>query len=295
MKKILLAGLVILLGNVGFAQLIISGDTCSNTPQYDYSFENYQIGTHIYGYYIYRNGSIVYQEEKYYDYVAVYHMQFINDATGFMYKSPDAIWRSDTYGESWENWGSFAPQVNYNDHTFDDFYFLSPEIGYYGIYYLYNDSIYLYRNEPGFLNYTLLSKIDYNAQSQFLTVYDTIPDPGYYCGNLEHLLFTWNIGDDTVQIDLRFSLTGTSGISEGALKNLNLYPNPTNGHIHIDAGCQLRDVKIRVFNIVGQVIAVYSFPETLKAELNIPGPPGLYFLEVTAEGLKTQLFKVLKL
>jgi hypothetical protein len=125
MKKLLLAVVASIISYLACGQLIISGDTCSNTPQYDYSFENYQNGVHIYGYYIYRNDSIVFQEEKYYDYVAVYHMQFINDATGFIYKSPDAIWRSDSYGESWSTWGSFAPQVNYNDHTFDDFYFLN--------------------------------------------------------------------------------------------------------------------------------------------------------------------------
>jgi hypothetical protein len=140
----------------------------------------------------------------------------------------------------------------------------------------------------------LLSKIDYKAQSQFLTVYDTIPDPGYYCGNLEHLLFTWNIGDDTVQIDLRFSLTGTSGISEVARKNLNLYPNPTDGLIHIDAGCQLRDVKIRVLNIVGQEIINYSYPEIGNVELDIPGPAGVYFLNITSEGKEIQKIKLLK-
>lgn len=85
----------------------------------------------------------------------------------------------------------------------------------------------------------------------------------------------------------------TVGISEEEMRaNILLYPNPTEGMVHIDLG-ELRDAAISVFSIDGRKIHHKEQINASVYELTINDAPGIYILEVKLEHL-SQRYKVIK-
>ena len=75
---------------------------------------------------------------------------------------------------------------------------------------------------------------------------------------------------------------------------ITIYPNPTNDRIQIDFGNKYNDVTICLRNALGQVIFVSGYDELQKSQVEIIGPSGFYFLEITIRDYKPIIYKVLK-
>ena len=83
------------------------------------------------------------------------------------------------------------------------------------------------------------------------------------------------------------------GINENALfSSVSIYPNPNTGLVNIDLG-SLTDVSLKVLNVSGQLIYTKENINTSIFQFELEAAPGVYILELNAEGEKQQ-FKLLK-
>jgi hypothetical protein len=73
---------------------------------------------------------------------------------------------------------------------------------------------------------------------------------------------------------------GTVGLDERRLFPVTFSPNPTTGLITVDLG-SVKDVRVKVSNILGEDIVNEAYQQKDKLELWIPGEAGLYFIELT--------------
>jgi hypothetical protein len=78
------------------------------------------------------------------------------------------------------------------------------------------------------------------------------------------------------------------GIEENALADLQLYPNPSNGTVHLEFGQFVEEVRIEIMNELGQSLyneEVYG-QEKIVMDLNqLTG--GMYFIRINAHGQET--------
>lgn len=71
-------------------------------------------------------------------------------------------------------------------------------------------------------------------------------------------------------------------------------PNPTNGDIFVSLGGALySNIEASVLNAMGQVVAEGTFENTSEFEMTIDTAPGVYFVNVVADG-KTGIIKIIK-
>ena len=83
------------------------------------------------------------------------------------------------------------------------------------------------------------------------------------------------------------------GIDEISLfSSVAIYPNPNNGIINIDLG-NLTDVSLKVINVSGRLIYFIESINTPIHQFELDAAPGIYILELSAEGEKQQ-FKLVK-
>jgi uncharacterized repeat protein (TIGR01451 family) len=78
------------------------------------------------------------------------------------------------------------------------------------------------------------------------------------------------------------------------VSGINVYPNPTTGAISIDLQESTPKTEIIVFNLLGKEVQKTELRNAAKAELNIDGESGIYFIKITS-GTKTAIVKVVKL
>jgi len=85
----------------------------------------------------------------------------------------------------------------------------------------------------------------------------------------------------------------TVGIDESPLfNNVSVYPSPTDGNVNIVLG-DLNSANIKVYTLDGKVLYRKENITGSTYQLELEGAPGIYFVELTAQG-KKQVFKVVK-
>jgi len=70
-------------------------------------------------------------------------------------------------------------------------------------------------------------------------------------------------------------------------------PNPTKGELNIDLGASHDNLTVTITNIWGQQILMSKHNDTNYLQLNIPGPAGIYFIEIHSGDKKT-ILKIIK-
>ncbi len=91
---------------------------------------------------------------------------------------------------------------------------------------------------------------------------------------------------DCVAVTVPGSLVSTWGMNNSLL----LYPNPTAGMITIETGKALQDATIRLVNLVGQTLAIYTHLQGTLCTLDmVKYPAGVYFAVVTENGRTTSI------
>ncbi|GAB5418877.1 MAG: T9SS-dependent M36 family metallopeptidase [Crocinitomicaceae bacterium] len=89
-------------------------------------------------------------------------------------------------------------------------------------------------------------------------------------------------------------------IEDSGLEGLNISeqiivsPNPTNGDLFVSlGGVVYSDIDANIINTMGQVVVEAAFENTSEFELSIDTAPGVYFVNITADG-KTGIIKIIK-
>lgn len=76
--------------------------------------------------------------------------------------------------------------------------------------------------------------------------------------------------------------------------NIRIYPNPTTGNIKIILDHFRSNATIKLISSTGSVLLIKHFQNINEADLDIPGLPGIYLLEITDVSGKSQHIKFLK-
>lgn len=74
---------------------------------------------------------------------------------------------------------------------------------------------------------------------------------------------------------------------------INHYPNPTSGDLNIKFGSTAKDAQISVLSIDGKLLKTVSLKHIDKATISLENQPGLYLIQVVADG-QSSTFKVIK-
>ena len=75
---------------------------------------------------------------------------------------------------------------------------------------------------------------------------------------------------------------------------ISVYPNPTDGNIHLDLGRQEECVTLTLLTVTGKEILRKKYRNIRKPALTIPGPVAFYLIEVTTPHDPPILLKILK-
>lgn len=83
-------------------------------------------------------------------------------------------------------------------------------------------------------------------------------------------------------------------LEQSDFPQLRYYPNPTSGQLTIDFGSKQFEGQIFLFNITGQVISQFTSTDSSEIQINIPGPAGLYLVQIRSHDGRFQLLKISK-
>ena len=103
-------------------------------------------------------------------------------------------------------------------------------------------------------------------------------------GNSSFGTYTVTVIDETV-----------IGIEEQEDILFSVFPNPSEGLIHVKTAVSDQQITLRLLDISGKLIATKSFYNQHEFEFNIEGAPGMYYLEIKTSTHKSKCIKVLKL
>lgn len=117
--------------------------------------------------------------------------------------------------------------------------------------------------------------------------------PATISANYQGMEYTFDVICGGIEVVLKVSDI-TLGIDDIALKDLSIYPNPSNGHFTIDLKQEYQEVTIQISNMLGQVIATESFAQARTIEQQINAQAGMYFVTIATETGATKTFKVIK-
>ncbi len=84
-----------------------------------------------------------------------------------------------------------------------------------------------------------------------------------------------------------------TGIGEVLSPDFNIYPVPTDGMLYLDLNKDFHEILIEIFDALSREIYIKRFKETSSVKINVPGPPGIYYMHVNTDNSKS-IYKILK-
>ncbi|MGL2964492.1 T9SS type A sorting domain-containing protein [Flavobacterium sp. RSB2_4_14] len=90
-----------------------------------------------------------------------------------------------------------------------------------------------------------------------------------------------------------FNMSTLDIADNNLLKNIVLYPNPTDGYLNIELKQVYTEINIKVFDIRGIEVYHQNNQNTDKTEIHLDFASGMYFVNITADG-KTCTKKILR-
>ena len=129
------------------------------------------------------------------------------------------------------------------------------------------------------------TRIGFNPQDSTGVILLTNGESGFGSNGL------WGI----IKAYARENCVNADPVSTAEIEKLNrveIFPNPNQGLINIDLG-SLTDVSLKVLNVSGQLIYYKEHINSPIYQFDLDAAPGIYILELSAEGEKQQ-FKLVK-
>ncbi len=87
----------------------------------------------------------------------------------------------------------------------------------------------------------------------------------------------------------------TVGVNSAFQNALSVFPNPTTGNVQVELDQVYEEVKITVYNSLGELIKTGHYTQINNTSLDLEGPDGFYLLQIETNDGQTASFKVLKL
>ena len=85
------------------------------------------------------------------------------------------------------------------------------------------------------------------------------------------------------------------GITEDDFaQGLSVFPNPAIGVLNIDFGRTYQTISISVKDVTGKLLTMNTYSSTANVSLDMMEAPGMYFIDVSADGAKKAVLKVIK-
>lgn len=91
-----------------------------------------------------------------------------------------------------------------------------------------------------------------------------------------------------------FEFGPNTAILSNKFAALKIYPNPSKGKLHIDLGQKYPSVKLRVRNILGEIISKQDFLQVDQIHFEVKGPAGFYLVEIQLAEFEFAQFKITK-
>lgn len=79
------------------------------------------------------------------------------------------------------------------------------------------------------------------------------------------------------------------------MSTVKLFPNPTTGNLLVDLGSRYHDVEMSIFNQLGEQMETRVIGTTSSFEMDIPGPAGIYFIELGAGQEQNVRIRIVKI
>ncbi len=87
----------------------------------------------------------------------------------------------------------------------------------------------------------------------------------------------------------------TIGVIENSfLDNLRVYPNPTNGIIHIDFGKEQETLNVSLYTLTGQLLENKSYKTSSFIKFEVNAPSGIYLLKISDSDNQEALIRIMK-
>ena len=82
----------------------------------------------------------------------------------------------------------------------------------------------------------------------------------------------------------------TVGIVENTFENnINVYPNPTDGHVTIDMGKSLSEVTVSITDVSGKLLKQSTYKNTQMLELNLNVQTGIYLITINSDNKRATI------
>ncbi len=264
-----------------------NGKDCTNELTIDYTYENYNQGSHGSGFKIYKNGEVIrsaYTEFSLGTYIE--KIDFINDSVGFVvhyFQSWFEVSRTLDYGSTWSthrfwNGGSYLDMYVLNKNTIymvvesgasTDDKFRIERVNFEPIRQILNQ-------HARAIFYT--DSLPFNANN--FTATDTIVGEPL-CPEMEEIIF--EVQRDVTKINLKIEFSHILSNLFQVEKDINLlmetYPNPTSEYLYWkNSKINFNNKLVRIFDLYGKLVkTVY----TEKASVDVSDiDDGIYIIEV---------------
>jgi hypothetical protein len=87
-----------------------------------------------------------------------------------------------------------------------------------------------------------------------------------------------------------YSINFNVGLWENSFgPGMKAFPNPTRGELNLELGAICDRVRVTVYNALGQIVLNEAFGKASALQIQIPGPAGVYSVEVSSEGKQAML------
>lgn len=91
------------------------------------------------------------------------------------------------------------------------------------------------------------------------------------------------------------NMTGITSLAENpTFSMLRVYPNPTNGSLHLEFEQDLTDLELQVCDLQGRVLQVIPVFQQKKIDIELKGNPGLYLLKLNRQDAVIQVVRIIK-
>ena len=138
---------------------------------------------------------------------------------------------------------------------------------------------------PSHLDHILITNELFSEFSNAGSVVQTIKLDDFISGGLAN--YDYYISDHR-PVGLKIKVIPTTvSLVDVSYSNIEIFPNPTNGHLSIDLTQCKHATEIEVIDINGKVIHSLLYQENQLIDLNFEGPAGIYFLTIKSENSKS--------
>lgn len=121
---------------------------------------------------------------------------------------------------------------------------------------------------------------------------ETITGNVFITGNGQRVALGQSIPFDVGFIEV-YDISDILSVETTNVEAFRLYPNPTNGTLHIDVSNSEEIQKVTILDITGRIVKEIDFDATIKSSIELDGPSGIYLVHI-ATGNSQKTYKVIK-